>query len=106
MPCRFARQSVKRGANSSTQLDQVAFAATCRNGERQRMQMAAAIAEQRQHGPDLGADTLDQLRQAVFVGAIHLAQQLVPDRAEVVVKGFAARKHYSFSLRRGCNAIL
>ena len=51
--------------------------------------MASAIAEQRQHGPDLGGDTLHQLRQTILVGAIQFAEQFFPDRTEIVLEGFA-----------------
>src|ERR1700736_5953833 len=86
----FAGQRVKRGADASTEMDQFALAAACRDRERQRIKMASAITEQRQHRPDLGRDAGDQLRQAMFAGAVHFAEQLIPNRAEVVLKGVAA----------------
>jgi hypothetical protein len=52
--------------------------------------MAPAIAEQRQHGPDIGRNALHQLWQAVFVGAVHFAQEFILDRAEIVIEGIAA----------------
>src|SRR6266496_406919 len=57
--------------------------------------MAAAIAEQRQHGADFRRNALDQPGQSVLAGAIHLAQQFIPNGTEVVLKGVAARKHCS-----------
>ena len=71
-------------------LDQLPLGAACGNGQRQLMQMAAAIAEQRQHGADVGRDALDELWQTVLAGAIHLAKQLVPHRAEIILKCVAA----------------
>ena len=55
--------------------------------------MAAAIAEQRQHRPNLGRDTLDQDRQTVGVGPVHLTEQVIADRTEIVLECVAARKH-------------
>jgi hypothetical protein len=54
------------------------------------MQMAAAIAKQRQHGADVRGNGLNQPRQATFIGAIHLAKEFVTDRAEIAFKGVAA----------------
>jgi len=53
------------------------------------MQMAFAIAEQGQLGPDVGGDALHQSRQAMLVGAVHLTKQLVLDGTEIVLEGFA-----------------
>src|ERR1700716_1664554 len=46
--CGFARQRVKRGADAAAEVDQFALAAACGDRKRQRVQMAPAIAEQRQ----------------------------------------------------------
>jgi len=52
--------------------------------------MAAAIAEQREHGPDVRRDTLHENGQTTGIRTVHLAQQLVPDRAKIVLEGVAA----------------
>src|SRR5215468_12322354 len=57
---RLARHRVKGGADAAAGLDQLALGAACGNRQRELMQMAAAVAEQRQHGADLGRNTLDQ----------------------------------------------
>jgi hypothetical protein len=50
--------------------------------------MASAIAKQRQHGPDIGRNARYELTQAILVGTVHLAEQFVPDRANIILKGF------------------
>ncbi|MEH2684324.1 hypothetical protein DXU04_04270 [Bradyrhizobium diazoefficiens] len=86
----FARQRVERRADPAAVLDQVALAAAARDRDRQRMQMAAAIAEQRQLRACVRGNTLNQPRQATLAGAIHLAKELVANRAEIAFKGVAA----------------
>ncbi|RTM03531.1 MAG: hypothetical protein EKK33_36260 [Bradyrhizobiaceae bacterium] len=86
----FARQRVKRRADTTAVLDQIAFAAARCNRDRQRVQMAAAIAEQRQPGACVRGNTLNQPRQATLAGAVHLAKELVANRAEIAFKGVAA----------------
>jgi hypothetical protein len=54
------------------------------------MKMAPAIAEQRQHRPHIGRDACYQLRQAVFARTIHFTEQVVLDRAKIVLEGIAA----------------
>src|SRR5260370_400811 len=68
------------------------------------MQMASAVAEQRQHGPDLGRDALHQFRQGVFGGAVHFTKQLLPDRAEIVFVCISRWNHLDMSLFARCNA--
>ena len=96
---RFARQRVKGRADAAAQLDQVALAAACGNGKRERIEVAAAIAEQRQHCQHIGRDTLYESGQALRAGAVHFAEQFVPDRAEIIFVGVAARKHCSSPCR-------
>ncbi|QOZ12369.1 hypothetical protein XH96_36805 [Bradyrhizobium sp. CCBAU 51765] len=86
----FPRQRIERRADAATVLDQVALAAACCDRDRQRMQMAAAIAEQRQPGARVRGNTLNQPRQPTLAGAIHFAKELVADRAEIAFKGVAA----------------
>ena len=52
--------------------------------------MAAAVAEQRQHGANVGRDALHQQRQSARAGAVHVAEQIVPDRTEIVLESVAA----------------
>jgi hypothetical protein len=54
------------------------------------MKMAAAIAEQRQPGAGIRGNTLNQPRQAALAGAIHLAKELVANRAEIAFVSVAA----------------
>jgi hypothetical protein len=54
------------------------------------MQMAAAVAEQRQHRPDVGRDASDKGLQPVWAGAVHFAQQFVANWASIVLEGVAA----------------
>ncbi|TGN76226.1 hypothetical protein EOW77_0031720 [Bradyrhizobium yuanmingense] len=86
----FARQREERRADAAAILDQVALAAARCDRDRQRMQMATAVAEQRQPGAHVRGNTLNQPRQATLAGAIHLAKELVADRAEIAFKGVAA----------------
>ncbi|PJG54951.1 hypothetical protein CVM73_12765 [Bradyrhizobium forestalis] len=86
----LTRQRVERRADAAAVLDQVALAAACCDRDRQRVQMAAAIAEQRQPGARVRGNTLNQPRQPTLAGAIHLAKELVADRAEIAFKGIAA----------------
>src|SRR5581483_1415076 len=55
----------------------------------------SVIAKQRQPGADVRGNTLNQPRQAAFVGAVHLAKKLVTNRAEIAFKSVAAGKHCS-----------
>ncbi|RXG87958.1 hypothetical protein EAS62_34700 [Bradyrhizobium zhanjiangense] len=86
----LARQRVERRTDAAAVLDQVALAAAGGDRDRQRMQMAAAIAEQRQPGARVRGNTLNQPRQATRAGAIHLAKELVANRTEIAFKGIAA----------------
>ncbi|PPQ16757.1 hypothetical protein CV770_24325 [Bradyrhizobium sp. AC87j1] len=86
----FARQRVERRADAAAVLDQIALVAAPCDRDRQRMQMAAAIAEQRQPGARVRGNTLNQPRQATLAGAIHLAKELVANRAEIAFKSVAA----------------
>ncbi|MYV85889.1 hypothetical protein GTH44_29070 [Bradyrhizobium japonicum] len=86
----FARQRVERRADAAAVVDQVTLAAAGCDRDRQRVQMAAAIAEQRQPGARVRGNTLNQPRQATLAGAIHLAKEFVADRAEIAFIGVAA----------------
>ncbi len=41
---------------------------------------------QRQHGADIGGNAFHQKRQSVGVGAVHLAEQFIPDRTKIILK--------------------
>ncbi|TFV69155.1 hypothetical protein E4K64_34335 [Bradyrhizobium frederickii] len=84
------RQRIERRADPAAVLDQVALAAARRDHDRQRVQMVAAIAEQRQPGARVRGNTLNQPRQATLAGAVHLAKEFVANRAEIAFKGVAA----------------
>ncbi|QOZ80739.1 hypothetical protein XH83_31985 [Bradyrhizobium sp. CCBAU 53351] len=86
----FPRQRVERRADAAAVLDQVALGAARCDHDRQRVQMVAAIAEQRQPGACVRGNTLNQPRQAALAGAIHLAKEFVANRAEIAFKGVAA----------------
>ena len=66
----------------------VVLALARRDRKPQRIEMASAIAKQRQHGPDIGRNARYELAQAILVGTVHLAEQFVPDRANIILKGF------------------
>ncbi|MVT74608.1 hypothetical protein GPL20_16460 [Bradyrhizobium cajani] len=85
-----ARQREERRADAAAVFDQIALATARGDRDRQRVQMAAAIAEQRQTGAGFRGNTLNQPRQATLAGAVHLAKELVADRAEIAFKGVAA----------------
>ncbi|TYL86736.1 hypothetical protein FXB38_05595 [Bradyrhizobium cytisi] len=86
----LARQRVERRADTAAVLDQVALAAAGCDRDGQRMKMAAAIAEQRQPGARVRGNTLNQPRQATLAGAVHLAKELVANRAEIAFISVAA----------------
>ncbi|MDD1531021.1 hypothetical protein C7U92_28365 [Bradyrhizobium sp. WBOS7] len=84
------RQRIERRADTAAVLDQIALGAARCDHDRQRMQMVAAIAEQRQPGACVRGNTLNQPRQATLAGAVHLAKEFVANRAEIAFKGVAA----------------
>jgi hypothetical protein len=52
--------------------------------------VAAPIAKQREQGPDIGGNGRYKLGEPIFIGAVHLAEQLVPNRTKVVFEDIAA----------------
>src|SRR5437868_2402585 len=86
----FARERVERRTDTAAVLDQVALVTAAGDRDRQRVQMAAAIAEQRQPGARVWGNTFNQPRQATLAGAVHLAKEFVADRAGIAFKGIAA----------------
>src|SRR4029077_20822064 len=85
---RFTGQRVEGRADATAEVDQLLLAAASGDRKRQRIEMASAIAKKRQHGPDIGRTARYELPKAILVGTVHLAEQFVPDRANIILKGF------------------
>src|SRR6187455_1442783 len=59
--------------------------------------MAPMVAEQCQHRSYIRSDAGNELRQPMLAGAIHGAQQIILDWADVVLESVGARAHAQLS---------